>query len=264
VVEADNRLMREVYRAGPQPPGEALRPLGAHVDIARLLRAGRVIGSTSSQEKAARMVSDLGYDAAVFCGPRSITDQLAEAAPEGQDVAQLLGRHGWAKFTTNEVAEVTGVSIGTLYQYFPNKFALIDAITRRHFDGVLAVLQTMDDDALSLTERVETLVHGMITIHSVNPALHRVLLEEAPSSTALQSAHDAFEAEYLRRYQVLVTAAGGRSDQASDQAAAQGLSAAVAGAIHDAARRGTLATPLLKREIIALAGACLRLRTTIR
>lgn len=188
--------MREVHGAGPQPPGEALRPLGAHVDIARLLRAGRVIGSTSSQEKAARMVSDLGYDAAVFRGPRSITDQLAEAAPEGLDVVQLLGRHGWA--------------------------------------------------------------------HSVNPALHRVLLEEAPSSTALQSAHDAFEAEYLRRYQVLVTAAGGRSDQASDQAAAQGLSAAVAGAIHDAARRGTLARPLLKREIIALAGAYLRLRTTIR
>jgi NADPH-dependent curcumin reductase CurA len=55
------------------------------VQIARLLGAGRVIGSTSSQEKAARLVSDLGYDAAVFRGPRSIADQLAEAAPEGLD-----------------------------------------------------------------------------------------------------------------------------------------------------------------------------------
>jgi 2-alkenal reductase len=54
--------------------------------IARLLGAGRVIGSTSSQEKAARLVSDLGYAAAVFRGPRSIADQLMEAAPEGLDV----------------------------------------------------------------------------------------------------------------------------------------------------------------------------------
>jgi len=174
--------------------------------------------------------------------------------------AQLLGQHGWAKFTTNEVAEVAGASIGTLYQYFPNKFALIDAITRRHFDDVLAVLRTMDNDAMSLTERIETLVNGMITIHSVNPALHRVLLEEAPSSAALQSAHDAFEAEYLRRYQVLVRPAGGRRHQASDQAAAQVLSAAVAGAIHDAARRGTLATPILRQEMIALVRAYLLTR----
>jgi AcrR family transcriptional regulator len=174
--------------------------------------------------------------------------------------AQLLGRHGWAKFTTNEVAETAGASIGTLYQYFPNKFALIDAITRRHFDEVLAVLRTMDDDAMSLSQRVETLVHGMITIHSVNPALHSVLLEEAPSSAALQSAHDAFEAEYLRRYLVLVTPAGGRRHQASDQAAAQVLSAAVAGAIHDAARRGTLATPALKQEIVTLVSAYLLTR----
>jgi AcrR family transcriptional regulator len=174
--------------------------------------------------------------------------------------AQLLGRRGWAKFTTNEVAETAGASIGTLYQYFPNKFALIDAITRRHFDEVLAVLRTMDDDAMSLSERVETLVHGMITIHGVNPALHSVLLDEAPSSAALQSAHDAFEAEYLRRYLALVTPTGGRRHQASDQAAAQVLSAAVAGAIHDAARRGTLATPALKQEIVTLVSAYLLTR----
>ena len=54
--------------------------------IARLLGAGRVIGSTSSREKAARLVSELGYDAAVFRGDSSIADQLAQAAPAGLDV----------------------------------------------------------------------------------------------------------------------------------------------------------------------------------
>ncbi|CAB3659928.1 Putative NADP-dependent oxidoreductase YfmJ [Paraburkholderia sediminicola] len=54
--------------------------------IARLLGAKRVIGSTSSKEKAARLVSELGYDAAVFRGAAPIVEQLAAAAPQGIDV----------------------------------------------------------------------------------------------------------------------------------------------------------------------------------
>jgi NADPH-dependent curcumin reductase CurA len=54
--------------------------------IARLLGAGRVIGSTSSRDKAAKLVSDLGYDATVIRGATPIAQQLAETAPEGLDV----------------------------------------------------------------------------------------------------------------------------------------------------------------------------------
>jgi 2-alkenal reductase len=54
--------------------------------IARLLGARRVVGSTSSAAKAERLVRELGYDAAVIRGDRSIQAQLAEAAPEGIDV----------------------------------------------------------------------------------------------------------------------------------------------------------------------------------
>lgn len=58
--------------------------------IARLLGAGRVIGSTSTREKAERLVSELHYDAAVVRdgGPQSgsLAEQLAKAAPEGIDV----------------------------------------------------------------------------------------------------------------------------------------------------------------------------------
>ncbi|MFI7450322.1 MDR family NADP-dependent oxidoreductase [Nonomuraea sp. NPDC049714] len=54
--------------------------------IARLLGAGRVIGTTGSPEKAARMVAELGYDAALLRGAEPIADQLAKAAPEGIDV----------------------------------------------------------------------------------------------------------------------------------------------------------------------------------
>jgi NADPH-dependent curcumin reductase CurA len=54
--------------------------------IARLLGAGRVIGSTSSREKADRLICELGYDAAVIRGAEPIAEQLAKAAPEGIDV----------------------------------------------------------------------------------------------------------------------------------------------------------------------------------
>ncbi|GAA5702245.1 NADP-dependent oxidoreductase [Streptomyces avermitilis] len=54
--------------------------------IARLLGARRVIGSTGSPDKAERLVSELGYDAVVLRGAGPLAAQLAKAAPEGIDV----------------------------------------------------------------------------------------------------------------------------------------------------------------------------------
>ncbi|MFI6804688.1 MDR family NADP-dependent oxidoreductase [Streptomyces luteogriseus] len=54
--------------------------------IAKRLGAGRVIASTSSREKADRLVNELGYDEAVIRGAAPLTEQLAKAAPDGIDV----------------------------------------------------------------------------------------------------------------------------------------------------------------------------------
>ncbi|GGA03563.1 MDR family NADP-dependent oxidoreductase [Dyella caseinilytica] len=74
--------------------------------IARKLGAGRVIGSTGSEEKARWMKAELGYDEVVIRGATPITQQLAQAAPDGIDVyvdmvggeplqaAASLARHG--------------------------------------------------------------------------------------------------------------------------------------------------------------------------
>ena len=53
--------------------------------VARLLGAGRVVGTTGSPEKARRMVDELGYDAVVLRGP-GFRDRLAAAVPDGLDV----------------------------------------------------------------------------------------------------------------------------------------------------------------------------------
>ncbi|MFD4506180.1 MDR family NADP-dependent oxidoreductase [Streptomyces sp. NPDC058457] len=65
--------------------------------IARLLGAGRVIGSTRSPAKAERLRAELGYDAVVVPGARPLDQQLAAAAPDGIDV--LLDSVGGEQLT---------------------------------------------------------------------------------------------------------------------------------------------------------------------
>ena len=54
---------------------------------------------------------------------------------------QVLLKVGKERLTTTRVAERAGVSVGTLYQYFPNKSALLRAVLRRHFDQVVEAVE---------------------------------------------------------------------------------------------------------------------------
>jgi AcrR family transcriptional regulator len=162
--------------------------------------------------------------------------------------ARILGLRGWAGFTTNEVAEVAGVSIGSLYQYFPNKLALADAILRRHLDDVLAVLRRAGEGRDQPAQLIEDLVGGMIAIHCINPALHRVLVD-LPAPAEARLVHEAFQAEYQRRYADVITVCRGGE---AEPIVAQVLSSAVEGVIHNSARRGLLETVELRRELVRL------------
>lgn len=166
--------------------------------------------------------------------------------------ARVLDTHGWAGFTTNEVAEVAGVSIGSVYQYFPNKLALVDAIRRRHFDDVLAVLQRAHDRQAGLRRFVEGLIGDLIAAHRDYPSLHRALLD-LPDPGGAKAAYDTFQREYLRRYALIVAACRGRAPVKADATTAQVLSSALEGVVHNAARRGLLDDPKLKRELVRLA-----------
>jgi AcrR family transcriptional regulator len=71
---------------------------------------------------------------------------------------RIWQRDGWAQLTTRAVALETGVSVGTLYDYFPNKQALLSGYVRHAMEQLLARLQQHDGAAATWQQRVERLV----------------------------------------------------------------------------------------------------------
>jgi AcrR family transcriptional regulator len=175
-----------------------------------------------------------------------------------QAAAHILGERGWEGLTTNTVAELAGVSIGSLYQYFPHKLALVEAVRRRHFDDVLAILRAAADEQLPRARRIEALVDGMIGVHSRYPAAHRVLLEETPRAKETGALHDRFAAMLHRRYEAIVRVNTRGALATRPGTAARVLAAAVAGVVHDAASQGTLRSESLRLELLKLVGSYLQ------
>jgi AcrR family transcriptional regulator len=175
-----------------------------------------------------------------------MVDAIVEAA------ARILGQQGWTGFTTNKVAEAAGVSIGSYYQYFPDKHSLTDAILRRHLDDCLAVVRRATRSALTPAALATELVDGMIAVHSITPGLHRVLLDDAPDVRSARDPHSAFEAEFLGHYVAAVAACRGRAPTEADRIAGMLISDAIDGAIHNAARRGMLDVPAVRQGLIGM------------
>ena len=90
---------------------------------------------------------------------------------------QILSREGLGRITTNRVAERAGVSIGSVYQYFPNKEALVAEVRRRYDEAFQERLIGMVGRAaaLPLEQAVEHCVRALIAIHAEDPGLHNAV-----------------------------------------------------------------------------------------
>jgi AcrR family transcriptional regulator len=166
--------------------------------------------------------------------------------------ARILSDQGWAGFTTNKVADAAGVSIGSYYQYFPDKHSLIEAIRDAHLEDCRRVLKKAIQGEKPLALFAEELVDDIIAIHSVNPGLHRVLLDEAPMSESFRDPSSAFETEYLGYFHAAVVKHRINKNGGSDETAAAILSDAIDGVVHNAARRGALQTTPIRNELITM------------
>jgi AcrR family transcriptional regulator len=101
---------------------------------------------------------------------RETVEAIVEAA------ARILAEHRPAQLTTNRIAERAGVSVGSLYQYFPDRRAVIRALYERELARAEALRPAvLDDPTRPLAERLRAAVDWHFDVHAANPALAKVL-----------------------------------------------------------------------------------------
>lgn len=118
-------------------------------------------------------------------------DFILEAA------AYILSEDGLEGFTTNRVAERAGVNIASLYQYFPNKSAILEELQARHMaapaEGYAQLLDRLRDMPLEAAVRV--IVDVALAMHAREPTMHKLFLETLPRQT--RHPNDHFEQERI-------------------------------------------------------------------
>ena len=96
--------------------------------------------------------------------------------------ARVLTKEGYDRASTNRIAAAAGVSVGSLYQYFPNKEALVATLVARHNREMLQLLRDAIEKVASrdLATAMRELVRATVDAHLVDPALHRIFAEQVP------------------------------------------------------------------------------------
>ncbi|WP_026736242.1 TetR/AcrR family transcriptional regulator [Fischerella sp. PCC 9605] len=116
----------------------------------------------------------------------------------------ILTEEGYDKANTNRIAERAGISIGSLYQYFPNKESLMAALMEQHSNEIAALVESKLQNLFDVPPEVAIpeLIRAVIAAHTINPCLHQVLNEEIPRSERPQHMQKADEriTELLRAY----------------------------------------------------------------
>lgn len=107
------------------------------------------------------------------------SSQLVEAVLEA--AAQVLAKEGAQRFTTARVAEKAGVAVGSLYQYFPNKAAILFRLQADEWRQTHDLLQAILEDAgKPPLDRLRALVHAFIRSECEEARMRGALNDAAP------------------------------------------------------------------------------------
>jgi AcrR family transcriptional regulator len=119
----------------------------------------------------------------------------------------ILVREGYAHCTTNKVAERAGVSIASVYQYFPSKEALVAALIDQHLAEIteLQAQRMIELSGRPVAEVICELAVTHLQMHRANPDLNRVILEQVPGLERL-SVVSAFRRQTEERLALLLEA----------------------------------------------------------
>jgi len=125
---------------------------------------------------------------------KATVDAIVQAA------ARILAESGWSALNTNAVAARAGVSIGSIYEYFPNKQAILNVIIDRHLaagEAKLAEATSGLTGRKSIDDVVEAVVSGFTQLHQDDPRLHRALSSDVPLSPAQRRRIEALRSKIV-------------------------------------------------------------------
>jgi AcrR family transcriptional regulator len=110
---------------------------------------------------------------------RATVDAIMQAS------TYILNEAGWGGLNTNAIAERAGVNIASLYQFFPNKQAVIAELQRRHataiHEDLQHALQRMSEQP-TLRAALTVIVEMVVKEHRSAPEVHKAISEELPLS----------------------------------------------------------------------------------
>ncbi len=118
----------------------------------------------------------------------------------------ILATRGYDAMTTNQVADRAGVNIASLYQYFPNKQALVGELARRHAAKTRAAFVAVFERTREarFEDGIRAMIEAVAAEHAIDPRLHEELtriapqLGLAPPETEFDAAIEAARAAYVR------------------------------------------------------------------
>lgn len=109
-----------------------------------------------------------------------------------QAAAQVLAKEGAARFTTARVAEAAGVSVGSLYQYFPNKAAILFRLQSDEWRETTDLLRRLlEDRSQPPMARLRALVHAFVRSECEEAEMRVALNDAAPLYRAAPEARAA-------------------------------------------------------------------------
>lgn len=130
--------------------------------------------------------------------PRKPTTQPRKAARQDRSQAtvdaileaatRLFADGGLEKVTTNQIAELAGVSIGSLYQYFPGKQAILGQLIDRHSEQTIAVLLAKLGEFADrpIAGVLREIVEILLEADTIDLNLHRLFLDKLPDADRLE------------------------------------------------------------------------------
>lgn len=160
---------------------------------------------------------------------------------------QVLLSHGAERLTTTRVAERAGVSVGTLYQYYPNKQSLLLAVLENHLDKASAAVEGASRRAHGkplaemIREVVESFVNSKLERTDISTALYKIAADiggPALIKRAAQRQRKAVDAMLLTAPDI---------ESPPDRFAIDMMSAAMAGAMRSVLEAG--ASPAMVRKL---------------